>query len=271
MRISKCFATAVAAMVLSAGCTGGGSRTQDSATPTETTVAADAAPTTEAEPTPIETIEEEPSYESKKPEPTATTPAAPKTRLATPGLPEANLITVKLSCIKPKRIPKLANTNGNDYPRIVFNAMCGSETPKDRGSYLFGQVGVGEGVTCGTEYVIDGNDPTGIAWWCPSKKLLLSSPAAVIDQYPGDSWKLMRELTIAYAFAYEQTKRNNTTNINKAACTVGHTILRLRISRMLTTGEANALMDSFTAQLENAKAYSLSNSLRKGYNNDKRC
>lgn len=270
MRFPKWLVPVTAALVLSYGCTGSG-KDNAAPTPSETTIAADAAPTTEPTPEPADTIDEEPADDGpKEPDATGTTdkdePAPAKTRSVTPGLPEANLILTKLSCTKPSRIPKLAETNGNDYPKIVFNAMCGSEKAKDRGNYQFGQVGVGEGVTCGTEYVIDGNETTTIAWWCPGKKALITSPAAIIEERPDDQWKLLRELTIAYSFAYTQTKRGSTSDIKLVACIIGRTILNLRVNGMLSTGNANALMDDFTAIIDKAGADAVNLKLRKGYN-----
>lgn len=272
VRFPRSIATlGVVAMLLS-GCIGR-DRT-DSATPYNTTVAADAAPTTESSPKPVETLdpETEPTteaepdattYEPKEPETAETTPEAIRTRTAMPGVTIIVPVnTVQLSCRHAGRLPSLASTNGNDYPRIVFNAMCASESSGNRVSFTFGQVGANEGVECGTQYYINGDNPKGIAWWCPKLEMLISSPAAVLDS---SNTQRLRELTIAYSMAVAQTKYSKAHDTNKIVCVMGRTVKNLKDKSKLTAAQAVALKDDLNGLFANNGAPALSKLFLKAY------
>ncbi|HKX72956.1 MAG TPA: hypothetical protein VJM32_03015 [Candidatus Saccharimonadales bacterium] len=261
MRVPPWTVPALVVLLFTGGCAFGGNGDNNSSLPSP--------PATTVPATPEAPVEESPAEVEPSPSPAQ---PSPKTRSKNPTLPIiVPRNTVALTCIMPASLPKLADTNANEYPLTVFNAMCGAEKRAGlTGSYRFGQVGVGEGVECGKEYIIDGNETVGVAWWCPAHKLLLSSPAAILD-HKDDQQKLLRELAVAYAYAYVETHNSSGFSLEKVACVIGRTILNLRITAMLSVGAANSLMDNFTAILESAKATTLSASLRNGYNDNGEC
>lgn len=269
MRISRFVVALSATGALLAGCVGGSDN--DRAEPARSTVAADAVPTTDSTPEPVETLDPEieptpepdaTTYEPKEPEPTAT--AAPlRTHTLDPGLTIIVPVnTVRLTCVHSGRLPSLESTNGNEYPRTVFNAMCASESSGNRVKFTFGQVGANEGVECGTRYYIDGDNPAGIAWWCPKLKMLISSPSAVLESSKNQR---LRELTIAYSMGVAQVKYGKAHDTNKIICVMGRTVKNLEDKRKLSAAQADSLKDDLNRIFTDNNAHTLSKLFLKAY------